>query len=147
MLSNYGITSTLTTSYNPQGNSIIERAHRTLKDRIIASRKGWINVLQESVYAINTTESSTTGLSPFESIFGRVGSNPRDWPSVTRKDTFEVTNKPFIGEFVSIRCLPSVGNLCPKFSGRFQVIARPSSHTALLDNQKTYNLRNLRSVL
>jgi hypothetical protein len=145
LLSSFDIRATRTTAYNPQGNSIIERVHRTLKDRLIVSQKGWYDALQESVYAINTAISSATGNSPFEMLYGRAGWNPHDWPSITH-DSFEVSNKPFINDYVAIRILPHPGNLGPKFAGRFRVISRPSLHTAVLDDGCTYNLRNLRIV-
>lgn len=145
LLSSFGIEASKTTAYNPQGNSIIERVHRTLKDRLIVSQKGWYESLQESVYAINTAVSSATGNSPFELLFGRAGWNPHDWPSIT-KETFKICNRPLINEYVTVRTLPQSSSLNPKFSGRFQVVSRPTPHTAVLDNGCTYNLRNLRTI-
>ena len=145
LLSCYGIQPSKTTAYNPQGNSLIERVHRTLKDRLIVSQKPWYESLQDSVYSINTSMSTATGQSPFELVFGRTGANPYDWPSITRK-SFNVSNRPHVGDFVTVRVLPTADKLSPKFSGRFKVVSRPTHHTAVLSNEITYNLKNLRVV-
>ena len=73
-LKSMGIEKTRSSPYYPQGNSIIERCFRTVKDRVYAfcnsERCGWNVSLSYVQLGINSTVASGTGYSPFEVIFG-----------------------------------------------------------------------------
>ena len=133
----FEIKKTQTTAYNPQGNSVLERVHRTLKDRLATSNASWLDSLRQAVFDINRTQSSATGNSPMNLVFGRHGCVPQDWPCRQRfKATVNYTG-PAVGEFVAIKTVNSTP-LSPKFQGRFKVLRRPTPHVAVLDNNDTY---------
>ena len=74
---NFGVLPILTASHNSRENSV-ERAHRTLKEKIeifMAQKRlsadEWHLSLSESVTSINTSPHSTTGLTPFEIVFNQ----------------------------------------------------------------------------
>ncbi len=61
--------------YHPQSSGVVERTHRTIKDKITkacmeTSRK-WPDVLPAVLAEIRMTPSSTTKYSPFEILMGR----------------------------------------------------------------------------
>jgi len=145
-LKGYGIQKTFTTPYHPQGNSILERVHRTLKDRIISSNQNWLSGLKNAVYDINRTECNSTGSSPMETVFGRHGFPLGDWPSVERFKKQCFYGSPNIGDNVCIRRHNLSSSLEPKFEGNYLVMARPSPNVAKLNNGVSYNIRNLRKI-
>lgn len=60
--------------YNPQGNGIVERVNRTLKNNIRILYQDGLTLkecLEKTLYAYNTTVHSTTEYSPYELMFGR----------------------------------------------------------------------------
>ena len=63
------------TPYHPQGNSRVERFNRTLKETIVrlcANRPHfWSDVLGPALGACRVAESSATGFSPFQLLYGR----------------------------------------------------------------------------
>ena len=68
-----GIRHIRTTPYHPQGNSVIERLHRTLKAIIaktIEAKGNWATVVPMALYFIRCTPSATTGISPFLATHG-----------------------------------------------------------------------------
>ena len=74
MLALFAITKTHSSPYYPQGNSVIERCFRTVKDRICSicntERFSWDTALSLVQLGINSTIAAHTGYSPFETIFG-----------------------------------------------------------------------------
>ena len=74
MLDTFGIGKSRSSPYYPQGNSVIERCFRTVKDRIYAfcesERCTWNIAMSYVQLGINSTIASGTGYTPFEAIFG-----------------------------------------------------------------------------
>jgi len=66
--------------YYPQGNAIIERLFRTVKDMLYAtvdcSRKNWTEVISSVEMALRCTDHSVLKFSPFEVVFGRKMATP-----------------------------------------------------------------------
>ena len=145
VLRRFGISNSKTTPYHPQGNSIIERLHRTFKDRLRSHSSNWLLNLQESVYNINRN-SHNNGPSAFELLFQRSGFAPKDWPSEKRfKDSFLIRDGPAVGSRVAVRNFTKK-SLEPCFLGDFEVISRPTNVTAKLSNNSIVNIRNLRQI-
>ena len=76
----HNVTPILNASFNSRENCV-ERAHRTLKDKILAfsaqnnlAADEWHLAVSDSLNAINTTPHSSTGFSPFEVIFNHKAS-------------------------------------------------------------------------
>ena len=70
-----GIDHRKTTSYHPSGNSIVERANRSLgtaiSKQVNEHHDNWDNVLSAIVFGLNTCRHSITGEVPYELLFGR----------------------------------------------------------------------------
>ena len=80
MCDNLGIKCKPTTSYNPQGNSIIERVHQVmanmlrafeLEERDLDPEDPWNEFLQACAYGIRSTYHTTLQATPGQLIFGR----------------------------------------------------------------------------
>ena len=69
-----GVRATTTPSYNPKSNPV-ERSHRDLGQMLTALIKGeqdrWEEYLPQALFAIRTTTCRSTGLAPFQAMFGR----------------------------------------------------------------------------
>ena len=77
-----GIKATTTPAYNPKSNPV-ERAHRDLGHIMRACLKTddsreWDDWLPQITFAMNTSISSATGVSPFKLLFGRDPATPLD---------------------------------------------------------------------
>lgn len=145
LLDNFSILKSTTTAYNPQANSILERVHRTLKDRLITYGDSWLDSLQRAVYDINRTESTPLGSSPMLLNFGRTGIVPSDWPTPTRFRRSVWYRGPQCGDFVAVK-VASPPSLKPHFQGKYKVISRPSPNVAKLSNGEIVNIRRLRTI-
>ena len=70
-----GIKQGYTIPYHPRGNSVIERAHRTVKTVLaILSQEHpntWPNHIQETAKALNEAVHTSLGTSPFYAFYGR----------------------------------------------------------------------------
>ena len=68
--------------YNPKANAQVERVHRDLGAMLRAlladEPDSWEDVLPQALFALRTHVSKTTGLAPFQIIFGRDPSQPLD---------------------------------------------------------------------
>lgn len=64
-----------TTTYMPSGNGITERVNKTIKPNLAklveTEENDWDFYLQMAISAYNTTVHSTTGISPYEAMYGR----------------------------------------------------------------------------
>ena len=68
------ITHIVTSPYRPQGNSMLERFHGTLKpilSKACDSRLDWVSFLPVALSAIRNIPCRSTGISPAELVFGR----------------------------------------------------------------------------
>ena len=69
-----GISRKLTTSYHPQSNGMIERQHRTLKDRLIARAHhaggGWMEHLPFVLLGLRASVREDAGCSPADLLYG-----------------------------------------------------------------------------
>ena len=75
-----GIKKTRTTAYHPQCDGLVERQNRTLQSILSAfvseHSVDWDEWLDQAVFAYNTSVHESTGLSPYELIFGRPARMP-----------------------------------------------------------------------
>ena len=75
-----GIQKTRTTAYHPQGDGQVERQNRTLQEILstfVAEHPNdWDLFVDQAVYAYNTSCHESTGVSPYELLFGRVARMP-----------------------------------------------------------------------
>ena len=69
------IETSMTSSYHPQGNSVVERYHRVLKTQLAKRLQGfgseWDTILLQVQFSHNSTIHSSTGYSPFYLMHGR----------------------------------------------------------------------------
>ncbi len=79
-----GIKVTDTTGYNPKGNGQVERMHRDLGGilRALTTECGdpftWEDLLPQALFALRTAVCKSTGLAPYQILFGRECSTPID---------------------------------------------------------------------
>ena len=75
-----GIKKTRTTAYHPQCDRLVGRQNRTLQNILSAfvseHSVDWDEWLDQAVFAYNTSVHESTGLSPYELIFGRPARMP-----------------------------------------------------------------------
>ena len=74
---------TNTTGYNPKGNGQVERMHRDLNAMLRSAvddgeHDTWEDALPPALFALRTNPSQTTGLTPYQILFGRDVSQPLD---------------------------------------------------------------------
>ena len=92
-----------TTSFLPQGNSIVERLHREIKD-LRCLPGPWSDSLQEAVWHYNRTDPTDADkVSPFKHLFGRSSSIPIEWPDNT-------AFRPYSGKCPKRACLRNFGS-------------------------------------
>ena len=77
-----GVKKTRTTGYRPQGDGLVERQNRTLQE-IIANfvsihGNDWDQWLDQAVFAYNTSIHESTGMSPYQLVFGRPARMPME---------------------------------------------------------------------
>lgn len=73
-LAAFGVHKSRTTSYHPQGDGMVERLNRTLLQMLrsyTTSTSDWEKHLPLVLFAYRSAVHPTTGLSPFELMFGR----------------------------------------------------------------------------
>jgi transposase InsO family protein len=148
LCSRFGIRRSMSTPFHPEGNSVLERCHRTLKDRLRAQGGAWLEDLRAAVFDVNRMATGSDGPSAFETVFQRPAVIPADWPSRNRHRFSEVENFPRVGSWVARRVAQPQSSLAPRFMGRWRVAARPTTHTARLEDDRSsvVNVRDLRMV-
>ena len=81
LMSNLQINKTMTPAYNPQSN-LVERFHRVLGQmmRVLLERDDptWVKLVRVCVFAYNTKQHTSTGLTPYAALFGREARLPLD---------------------------------------------------------------------
>ena len=86
----FGVTKSRTTPYHPMGDGLVERMNRSILNllRGLVQQEGdWEEQLQSLLYVYRTTKHATTGLSPYEILFG---SNP---PPLYLPNTENITHQ------------------------------------------------------
>jgi hypothetical protein len=77
-----GIQITNTSGYNPKGNGQVERMHRDLGSIFRAILRddpdSWEDALPQALFALRTSVCRSTGLPPYQILFGRDVSQPLD---------------------------------------------------------------------
>ena len=94
----YGVKQSTTTPYNPHGNSKCERFNQTLHDLFKtlpkSQKSNWPAHLNVLVFAYNAMPNSTTGLQPYQLMFGCKTQTPWDnWLSLNNHDSDESVSK------------------------------------------------------
>lgn len=77
-LTNFGVKHLTTALYSPQGNGLVERVNRILKDSIQLAVSSGLQIqdaVSERICSYNNTPHSTTGETPFALLRGRQSSN------------------------------------------------------------------------
>ena len=146
-----GIKKSCCSPYYPQGNGIIERLFRTVKDRLFATsvKKGidWADSIPYIELGLRSTTSTKTGYSPHEIVFGSRLKLPR---SLIRQDGVQdfdaymsilekwisgieervrnknlhvnVANKYIVGDYVMAKSVSTNGWFEPKFIGPCRIV-------------------------
>ena len=73
-LDTFGVSKSRTSAYHPQGDGMVERFNRSLLQLLhtyVDKESDWERYLPLVLYAYRTAVHSTTGVSPFELMFGR----------------------------------------------------------------------------
>ena len=72
LMTTLGISSSSTTAYHPQANGMVERFHRTLKERLMARQAGpdWLDHLPAVVMGLRASIREDSLTSPAELVFG-----------------------------------------------------------------------------
>ena len=74
MCKSLGIKKTHTTAYHPQGNALVERSNRTVLQMLRCYTEksyDWEEYLPLVLYAYWTTKHATTGIAPYQLMYGR----------------------------------------------------------------------------
>ena len=74
----FGVVKSRTTAYHPQGNGMVERFNRSLLQMLrsyVRTQADWEEFLPLVLFAYRTSVHTSTGISPFELMFGRSTQN------------------------------------------------------------------------
>lgn len=147
LLKKYNIKKSRTTPYWPAGNGVIERAHRTLKDRLRCSSKPWPQELSEAVFNINRSVHASTNCSPFFALFRREACLPADWPTLPK---MHLSTKQVIKmrtpRMAALKIHNPANCLAPRFSKPITVKERINAQLLRLVNNRVVNVRNCKLV-
>jgi len=75
-----GLKKTRTTAYHPQSDGLVERQNRALQEIlstfVVEHQNDWDEMLDQAVFAYNTSVHESTKVSPYEMVFGRPARMP-----------------------------------------------------------------------
>ena len=95
-----GMDRTRTTAYHPQGNGLVERLNRTIKEMLAKvikeTQTNWDVKLPKVLLAYRTAIQDSTGFTPFRILFGRSPSLPVDHMLALPSDASEPNYSQFI---------------------------------------------------
>ena len=127
----YNIHATFSSAYHSKGNSIIERIHRSLKDRLRCMSGYWSYNLYEAIYNCNRLSGA------FLNVFSRTGIPLYDWPTksnfISRPSS---SYGPQSGDFVAIRNRNPPTTLSPRFHGHLKVRKRYGNYIQIEDGRQ-----------
>jgi transposase InsO family protein len=87
IMSLYGTCHVFTTPYNPKANGVCERFNSSMCDSLASmcnhKRTDWDQQLSKLIFAYNTSRHTSTKLTPYEMMFGRLCKLPYDLPKQT----------------------------------------------------------------
>ena len=119
------------TTYHPQTNGLVERQNRLLVNmlRVYCSRymTDWDKYLPQVVGAYNSTQHSTTGISPFMMLTGRERAMPLTFFCPEGKKT---SPQAYVKE--AIRKQLKINELCMRNTAQAQMIQRMKSDEKIL---------------
>ena len=117
--------------YHPKGNSIIERVHRTLKDRLRSMQGHCSENIAEATFECNRLNGA------FLKIYGRTAVPKCDWPERSEFLIRPTTTRiPETGDLVAIRDKKPKNTLTPRFVDRIKVNRRIGNSIELEDGRK-----------
>lgn len=131
-----------TTIFHPQGNSVVERLHREIKDRLRCISGPWSESLQEAVWHHNrTSPTDSNRCSPFQYLFGRPASIPIEWPD---NSSF----LPYLGKCPKLACPRNFGasSLDVKFFPPVPVLRRISEQLLQLVDGRVLHFKNCKVI-
>ena len=125
-----GMRKSRSSPYYPQGDGIIERLFRTVKDMTYATArsrgKNWVEVIPSVEMGLRCSQTQGSKLTPYEIIFGRKMSTPLNY------DRLEKCSTPLTSDYVK-----DIKNTLEEIHGRMREINR----TALKVNiEKQYKI-------
>jgi hypothetical protein len=130
------------TVYHPQGNSIVERLHREIKDRIRCLSGSWVNSLQDAVWHHNRTDPvDKKNVSPFQYLYGRGPTIPIEWPDAN-------AFKPYTGKCPRFACTRNFNarSLEARFNPPLKVAKRICDQLIKLNNGRVVHMKNCRVI-
>ena len=167
----YGMTRKKTTSYNPQGNSIIERVHQVLgnmlrtfelEEQELETRDPFSSVLSAAAYAIRSTYHTTLEATPAELVFGRNMFLPvqfkADWEAIRarrqaqinadnrRENSRRIKHTYEVGELVAKRRPGILPKLSRRWDGPYTVTKVWSNGTVSISKGATTERLNIRRI-
>ena len=89
----FGLKKFNTSTYHPQGNSILERSHHNINEYIrlfLSDKKDeWDLHLQCAMFAYNNCPHSQTNIAPHELVFGNIARCPSEFPPIDKIETYD----------------------------------------------------------
>ena len=137
MMERFSISSSNSSVYHPNGNSIIERAHRTLKDRLRVCDGHWSDNLKQCVFDCNRISGA------FSAVFHRSAVPICDWP--TSSDFLQRPNSksgPQENDWVCIRNRKARNTLAPRFGTKHRIKKR-FGNSVVLEDGRQVNLHDV----
>ncbi|KAE8892938.1 hypothetical protein PF003_g23042 [Phytophthora fragariae] len=167
LLDSYGVESVPTTTRNPQANAVIERVHRVICEKMrtkdIQTQADWADFLNNTMFAMRTSNHSMLKASPAQLAFGRDMlvdvAHTTDWTAEHRRKVEQErahnerenqgrakwTYRP--GDHVLLRRDAGIqGKMQPLFDGPFEVIAVQEHGTLTLDKGRYLEKVHIRRV-